>query len=397
MTPRRALLLVLAAAAALFAFHLVMRRVSLLSFNLAGTSEVRDVIDEAMRDQKQLSRLDPSHASEYRQKFERVRAIGKRLDIVALNREEIARRYETALIAVVATLLLAFFALYAFASARRERRLAVIQRALEALGRGETDVTIGDRSRDVVARIGAMIETTSRDISRDRRRLQYLDHLASWQEAARRHAHEIRTPLTAARMEVDGFVQQVTANAPALSATALQAQVSIHEELDRLREFTRQFTSFARIGQPRRERLDLQNVLDEFTTTFSGAWPRVTLAFTFTICDCTAEIDREMFRQVLVNLCNNSALAGASRVSFEIEEEREWLHVNVCDDGPGIDPSIRARLFQPYTTTRAVGEGMGLGLAISKKIVLDHGGDLDLGPSTTGALFRITLPKAARA
>jgi signal transduction histidine kinase len=108
-----------------------------------------------------------------------------------------------------------------------------------------------------------------------------------------------------------------------------------------------------------------------------------------------AALDRELFRQVLVNLCNNSSLAGATRVTFRIGEQREWLHLDVADDGPGVDPSIRPRLFQPYTTTRAVGEGMGLGLAICRKIMLDHDGDLEL-VDAPGAAFRITLPKAQR-
>ncbi len=69
------------------------------------------------------------------------------------------------------------------------------------------------------------------------------------------------------------------------------------------------------------------------------------------------------------------------------------IQIDVKDDGPGVDESIRSRLFEPYVTTRSVGEGMGLGLAISKKILLDHGGDLELLDSSgNGAAFRLTLP-----
>jgi C4-dicarboxylate-specific signal transduction histidine kinase len=66
--------------------------------------------------------------------------------------------------------------------------------------------------------------------------------------------------------------------------------------------------------------------------------------------------------------------------------------LDVSDDGPGIAREIRPRLFEPYITTRPIGEGMGLGLAISKKILLDHGGDLELVPAARGAAFRLTLP-----
>lgn len=399
MTARHVIVLFLAAATALFGFHLFIRHVSLIAFNFAGASEVRGLLEESSNDQKRLSKLDPERGAEYRKRFDEIQDVNRKLDIVALNREEIARRYEWTLIGVVAALLLAFIVAAIVSGSRRERRLAVVQRALEALGRGEADIVIGDRSRDVVGRIAAMIEATSREVDRSRRRIQYLDHLAAWQEAARRHAHEIRTPLTAARMEVDAFVSAVATREPSLAAAATQAQVSIHEELDRLREFTRQFTSFGRIARPWRKVDDVQNALEEFIALFSGAWPSLTLTFARTDCDCRAALDRELFRQVLVNLCNNSSLAGATRVTFRIAEQRESLHVDVADDGPGVDPSIRTRLFQPYTTTRAVGEGMGLGLAICRKIMLDHDGDLELlhpSDAATGAVFRITLPKAQR-
>ena len=69
--------------------------------------------------------------------------------------------------------------------------------------------------------------------------------------------------------------------------------------------------------------------------------------------------------------------------------------IEVVDDGPGIDADLRERLFEPYTTTRDVGEGMGLGLAISRKILLDHDGDLELTGDGPGATFRLTFPAAS--
>ena len=170
-------------------------------------------------------------------------------------------------------------------------------------------------------------------------------------------------------------------------------QLSIREELDRLRDFTRNFTSFATIGRPRLEVRDLRESLDEFRSTFASAWPSLTLQIEGdTHADVAA--DREMLRRVLVNLCNNSAMAANGTggvVSFRISRDDSRVVLDIVDDGPGIPASIRARLFEPYTTTRAIGEGMGLGLAISKKIMLDHGGDIELLDSPRGTAFRLTL------
>ena len=99
-----------------------------------------------------------------------------------------------------------------------------------------------------------------------------------------------------------------------------------------------------------------------------------------------------MIRRVLVNLCSNSAAAGSTAIRIAVQRVRDTVHVIVADDGAGISPKIRARLFEPYTTTRKIGEGMGLGLAISRKILLDHGGDLESIDAERGATFRLVLP-----
>ncbi len=91
----------------------------------------------------------------------------------------------------------------------------------------------------------------------------------------------------------------------------------------------------------------------------------------------TALADRDMLRQVLANLCANSghAVEGHGTVAFTVGRENGRVLVDVSDDGRGIDPSLRPRLFEPYATTRRIGERMGLGLAICRKIMLDHDSD----------------------
>ena len=396
MTSRRALSIIcIAAAVGLIGFYAVIRRVSVVSLQFAGSSDVRQLLNQSMDDQKRLSRLDPQRRDHYRRRFEDVRAVMRRLDILALNRGAIVRRYEWILLAVVGSILAGGVALYIAEGRRQEKRLIEIQAALEALSRGEQVLT-RSRRRDVIGRISSMIEDASRDIGRDRKRLQYLSHLSSWQEAARRHAHEIRTPLTAAQLELDRLVELVRERDPHLQEEVTKLQLSIREELGRLRDFTRNFTSFATIGRPRLEVRDLRESLDEFRSTFASAWPSLTLQVEGdTHADVAA--DREMLRRVLVNLCNNSAMAANGTggvVSFRISRDDSRVVLDVIDDGPGIPASIQSRLFEPYTTTRAIGEGMGLGLAISKKIMLDHGGDIELLDTPRGTAFRLTLPAA---
>jgi signal transduction histidine kinase len=221
---------------------------------------------------------------------------------------------------------------------------------------------------------------------RDRRRLAELQNLTMWQETARRHAHEMKTPLTAARLELTRLRETVP------EGEGRQAADSLDEELNRLGRFTRDLTSFARLPSPRLEVHDLGATVAEFASTFARAWP-LELDFAPPGAPLRAAMDRELIRQALVNLCDNAAQAGAGKVRLRLAAAGPGLCLDVEDDGPGIAPEIRGRVFDPYVTTRKMGEGMGLGLAISKKILLDHGGDLELlETAAAGTVFRLILP-----
>ncbi|HEX6203796.1 MAG TPA: ATP-binding protein, partial [Thermoanaerobaculia bacterium] len=240
-----------------------------------------------------------------------------------------------------------------------------------------------------------IVEETSRAVGRDRRRLASLADLAAWQEASRRHAHELRTPLTAARLELDRLRASALAGAPRPELEA--AAGALAAELDRLSQFARRFVSFARLPAPRARRDDLAAAVAETVEAFRGAWPAVELAVERPPGPLTAAFDRELLRQVLVNLCDNAAHAlgeTGGRVTLRVTAgEGGRAVVEVADDGPGVPESIRGRVFAPYVTGRPGGGGSGLGLAIARKIALDHGGDLELVASgPRGAVFRLTLP-----
>lgn len=109
---------------------------------------------------------------------------------------------------------------------------------------------------------------------------------------------------------------------------------------------------------------------------------------------CMSPIDLE---QAFVNLIRNAVESRATGVSIEVETLRtsQTACVYVCDDGPGIDPAIRARVVEPFFTTRLAEGGSGLGLSVVHGIVSDHGGRLEIEPrGPQGTRARIELPIA---
>lgn len=332
--------------AALF-FYFAFRELSTIWFDLAQRPEVRRALQRSMDDQKRLTRLDPSNEAQYRRRFEEAAQLMHHIDVIRINREQLLHR------------------------------LSLLFTGIFALIVGAT----------------ALIWTVRDRRNQERRRQEYLQRLASWQEASRRHAHEIRTPLTAARLELERLI--TSANAGASGEEIVRIAGNASAEFDRLARFTRNFVSVAAITRPvlREERLDL--IVFAFCELFKDAWPNLQLRVDGQTRETVVHADRDLLRQVFVNLCSNSARAIESTGIVRISMGRHSgaAFVDVADDGPGIPSSIRQRVFEPYVTTSRTGDGMGLGLAISRKIMLDHGGDLELVHDAGGATFRLRFPR----
>ncbi len=400
---RRPLLtaLVLATLATL-AFAAFQRRLSGAWPRLDVPDEALEHLAASIEDQRLLAELDGDNTATYRQRSQEINTLSGRLQILARSRGELTRSYDLTLLGVFVITLAGVGALWVLRQGRLEGRLEHLGNALEQLAAGRTDLELGESGGGTLGQVARMIERTSRVMASDRRRLRSLRNLSAWQEAARRHAHEMRTPLTAARLELIRLQELAEQDTGERGTEARRAVSSVLQELNRLVRFTEHFTSFARLPEPQTQRVDLGALVEEFSTTFAAAWPNLELQFesqddlpesgSFTV-----EADRDMLRQVLVNLCDNSSQSlgqDSGRVQLRLSHgPSDSIYLELGDNGPGVDPAVREDLFAPYTTTRGIGEGMGLGLAICKKIQLDHGGDLELlDSSATGTTFRLRFP-----
>jgi signal transduction histidine kinase len=102
--------------------------------------------------------------------------------------------------------------------------------------------------------------------------------------------------------------------------------------------------------------------------------------------------------QVWTNLLDNAADAvdGRGRITIRALEDRDWVVVEVADDGPGIAREARAHVFDPFFTTKEVGAGTGLGLDIVRRVVAGHGGEVSVDSKPGQTRFTVRLPKMSR-
>ncbi len=199
-------------------------------------------------------------------------------------------------------------------------------------------------------------------------------------------AHEIRNPIGVIR----GAVELVQERAGAqLSANDREALSDVVGEVERLRRLTQDFLDLAREPALVKAPTDLAQSGADAARGLARSYPGV--AVELALPELVLEADAARLRQVLGNLLANAAEAGARRVVVRGEALDGFARVVVEDDGSGIDPALRDRLFDPFATGRA--DGTGLGLAISRQIAERHGGSLRLVPSTgAGAAFELRLP-----
>jgi len=389
----------------LILFRAFQRQVSNIWFELATHPEVRAQLAQAGDDIKALARLDPDHADGYRARFEQIQETRRNLTVLLRSKERLRSRYEEFLLAGIAAIILLATSYAVWQRRITDRRLRSLRAALEEMARGTERVLVGEHGRDLIARIAKMIEETAGVIAVQRKRLTYLKNLTEWQEAARRVAHELRTPLATMRLQVARLGRGGSEGQPPGEAPLTEIRDVLLEEVSRLKQFADGFSSFAGLGKPHPVPVDLEVYLTQFGTLFQNTWPGITLAVDARQGRLQVAMDRGMVRQVLLNLCHNAAAAIGQRSSGEgaegvgqgtirVEVEvANTVSILVSDDGPGIPADIRPRLFEPYVSTRLAGEGHGLGLAISRKIMLEHGGDLELvETSATGTSFRLILP-----
>jgi nitrogen fixation/metabolism regulation signal transduction histidine kinase len=219
--------------------------------------------------------------------------------------------------------------------------------------------------------------------------------VAAWREVARRLAHEIKNPLTPIQLSAERLRRHFT-DAPA-GARALvdECTTTIVGEVESLKGLVDEFSQFARMPSPRAALVDLHQLLIETLALYDGLLAEVTIERRFAPDVKAVRLDPEQIRRVMINLVDNAAEAMERRGCIVVETQRDTannvIRIVVADNGPGIPPAEREKLFLPYYSTK--GRGSGLGLAIVRRIIAEHGGSIEVADNQpSGTRFTIELP-----
>jgi signal transduction histidine kinase len=208
--------------------------------------------------------------------------------------------------------------------------------------------------------------------------------------------HELNNPLTAVTIFSESLTRKLAAT-PGSDPGDLEKLRTIQEAGERLLRFSRDLMSYARPVRERLEDVDLGEVLDAAARMCQPVLARGRARLERRV-EAAPRVQgvRASLLQAFVNLVTNAAQAlpeQGGTVALELGPAEGGVVARVRDDGRGMADDVRARLFEPFFSTKPEGEGSGLGLCIAQRIVLRHGGEItvDSAPGR-GATFSVRLP-----
>lgn len=250
----------------------------------------------------------------------------------------------------------------------------------------------------VASRLGLIVarRRAERDRTRTTEQLHHADRLATIGQLAAGVAHELNEPLAA----ILGLAQ--------LSRKASAVPQAVDRDLERIieaalhaRDVIRKLLLFARGVEPVRTEVRLNELVEQalglLEARCAEAGVDVVRSFDEGLPDLTA--DPSQIRQVLVNLLVNAvqAMPGGGRLEVETRSDAERIIVAITDTGVGMSAEVRKKLFTPFFTTKDVGEGTGLGLAVASGIAASHGGTIHVESEVgRGSRFELRLPRTPR-
>ncbi len=247
----------------------------------------------------------------------------------------------------------------------------------------------------------------------------YLENRESWRLVAQKLVHEIKNPLTPIQVMVSRLpakyltlhshvtVETGGSEGRGGSENPIQEFKSVldetkqivTEEIQKINAWIEAFSKYARMPEPKISQVDLKEYLLEFQQNYGSYWDHLLVSVNFSdSLKLSCSFDPMLIKQVLFNLAKNSAESVTGRqIDFSIHiqnNEERGVTLVIRDNGPGIPVEFRELLFQPNISSKGSDQPRGFGLAIVKKILLEHGGDIRYLDLSEGCGFEIFLPNS---
>ena len=220
--------------------------------------------------------------------------------------------------------------------------------------------------------------------------------MAAWREVARRIAHEIKNPLTPIQLSAQRLRRKYGELLYGDGSVFDECTRTIIQQVDHMKSLVNEFSRFARLPRARLQPCSLAEIVEEGLSLYRHNFSAISFSLQKDEEMPDLRLDRDQFRQVIINLLENSVQAiggepGGISIRLHYDAALKIARMECADTGRGIAPENRPRVFEPYYSTKD--KGTGLGLAIVSNIVADHNGFIRVrGNEPRGTVFTVELP-----
>jgi nitrogen fixation/metabolism regulation signal transduction histidine kinase len=286
-------------------------------------------------------------------------------------------------------------ALFAQQVARRiSGPISALTSATRRIAEGDLATRVQATSRDELMTLVESFNQMAGDLDRQRRDLERSNRLATWADMARQVAHEVKNPLTPIQLSAE-HLRRVWRDRRVDFEGALEAcTATILKQVRILRGIVTEFSAFARPPAAVLETQDPARLVSDVIEPYRIALPPgVTLSVRSEGPVPAVLGDRRLLERAFVNLLENAlqAVGESGRIEVGLRDAGGRVDLWVQDSGPGIDPELADRIFEPFFSTKTGGSGLGLPLV--RKIAEDHGGGVSMSrPAEGGTRATLWLP-----
>jgi len=266
--------------------------------------------------------------------------------------------------------------------------------ATRRIADGDLGARVATTNRDEILALVDSFNQMAGDLESQRRDLERSNRLAAWAEMARQVAHEVKNPLTPIQLSAEHLRRVYDDPTVDFDLTLSSCVDTILKQVRTLRGIVTEFSAFARPPGSDMALRDLAVVARDVLAPYGAHLPpTVSLALDAPRGLPQVRMDQRLIERALVNVVENAlqAVREGGRVEVRLRAEAGRVRVEVADNGPGMERVTRDRAFEPFFSTKS--NGSGLGLALVKKILEDHGGGVSIdSPPGTGTCVRLWLP-----
>jgi signal transduction histidine kinase len=298
---------------------------------------------------------------------------------------------------IAALSLLAVATMLAWFLARRiSGPVLEMTRASRRIAHGDLSVRVPVRTGDEVGELAHSFNTMAHDLARQQREIERRERLAAWADMAAQVAHEVKNPLTPIQLSAEHLERAYRASGivsePFASVIAVCTR-TILESVTKLRDIASEFAAFVREPIDRSERVDMGDLTRAVIKPYQDVLPEGLRLVDRIGPACLVRGESKLIERAIRNLVENAvqAVGNAGEIRVSCLPAQDFAELVIEDTGPGFDEETRARLFEPFFSTKT--QGSGLGLALVKKVAEDLGGSasLEREGEVTRALLRLPL------